>query len=196
MAILTAQAWPDNGAMIADVAKLGYLKGRVLDATYGYGIFWNQWNPPGLIGCDLVPSKVNERGVVADFTNLPFADHSFDSVVCDPPYKYTGTPTPEVDERYGVHVYTRWQDRRQLILDGISECSRVTRNYFLLKCQDQVVSGAKRWQTIEFSNHAATLGLTLEDRFDMLTTPRPQPGNRRQVHSLQNYSTLLIFQKK
>jgi len=196
--ILTATAWKSNAELLADVATLGYLNGRVLDCTWGLGVFWKSWQPKELVACDKDPTKAPPGGVVADFRNLPFPDESFDTVVIDPPYKLNGTPTPEVDNRYGVDVVSSWQDRHALIRDGITECARIVRRrgYVLLKCQDQVCSGRKRWQTIAFSIHAATEGLDLVDRFDMLVTPRPQPEGRRQIHSQGNYSTLLIFQKE
>lgn len=194
MSVLTATRWHDNGALIEDVARLSYLDGRVLDVTFGYGTFWSRWQPAELVACDLDPTK-SPIGYAVDFRELPFDDRSFDAVVLDPPYKLNGTPTDEVDERYGVHIPTRWQDRHELIRSGITECARVARRYVLLKCMDQVSAGKKRWQTIEFTNHAAAVGLLLEDRFDMLTSPRPQPAGRRQVHAQANYSTLLVFSR-
>ena len=192
--ILSAQRWPNNAEMIADVAKLGYLDGDVLDVTYGYGNFWNTWVPESLTACDL-NIELSPLGVSVDFTDLPFGDSSFDAVVFDPPYKLNGTPTPSVDRRYGVHEPTTWQDRHQLIRDGLSECARVSKRYVLLKCMDQVCSGKKRWQTIEFTNHAEALGFRLDDRFDLLNRPRPQPSGRRQLHAQVNYSTLLVFKR-
>jgi hypothetical protein len=120
---------------------------------------------------------------------------SFDAVVLDPPYKLNGTPTEEVDDRYGVHIVRSWQYRLQLIELGILECSQVARRYLLLKCQDQVCAGQKRWQTYQFTKCGEACGLILVDRFDMLGTPRPQPAGRRQVHTQVNYSTLLVFRK-
>jgi hypothetical protein len=52
-----------------------------------------------------------------------------------------------------------------------------------------------RFQTIEMASHAATVGLRLVDRFDLLGHIRPQPPGRRQVHARSNYSTLLVFRK-
>ena len=196
MSILAAQRWTSNAEMIADVAKLGYLEGLVLDCTYGMGTFWQVWCPDLLVGTDLDPAKSPDSAYGVDFTSTHFNDGAFESVVFDPPYKLNGTPDPNVDTRYGVHIPSRWQARHQLIRDGISECARITNHYVLLKCMDQVVSGKKRWQTIEFTNHAATVGLDLVDRFDFLVTPRPQPEGRRQVHAQQNYSTLLVFSKR
>ena len=195
MTILTAQRWLTNAHLIEDVAQLGYLDGRVLDCTYGLGNFWTQYRPEQLISCDLDTSDAQVR---ADFTSLPFATEAFDAVMMDPPYKLNGTPDPAVDRRYGVHEPTRWQDRMTLIARGIPECARALKpkGFFSLKCMDQVVSGRKIFQTDIFCEVAAWEGLTKVDRFDMLVTPRPQPKGRRQVHTQQNYSTLLVFQKE
>jgi len=188
--------WTDNGALIADCARLGYLRPewRTLDPTYGYGTFWQKWRPDNLVATDLDPAK-SQTGDSVDFTALPWPDRHFDAVVFDPPYKLTGNPadTGGIDERYGVHVYTDWRDRMDLCRRGITECARVLGDgYLLVKCQDQVCSGKVRWQTIDFTNHAATLGLGLVDRFDFLSY-RPQPAGRRQVHARRNASTLLVF---
>ena len=121
-------------------------------------------------------------------------------MVLDPPYKLNGTPTGSshekrgFDYRYGTDKPAPWQDRYRLITEGLMECSQVARRYVLLKCMDQVVSGKKRWQTIDFTVTARECcGLELVDRFDLLVTPRPQPEGRRQVHAQSNYSTLLVF---
>lgn len=192
MTILAYAKRASNAELIAEVAQLGYLRPEwlTLDPTYGYGTFWKQWRPDRLVACDLDPSK-SELGPV-DFTALPFRSQAFDAVVFDPPYKLNGTPSAP-DERYGVHVPARWQDRMQLICDGISECLRVARRVGLIKCQDQVVSGEVRWQTRIFADHAEAQGFRLVDRLDLLGH-RPQPEGRRQVHARRNSSTLLIFE--
>jgi hypothetical protein len=200
--VMAIDKWASNADLIADCARLGYLRSdwMTLDPTYGYGTFWRKWHPPGglFVRSDLDPRK-SPVGYSVDFTNLPFQDRTFDAVVFDPPYKLNGTPsdTDGVDERYGVHgaSYFRWEDRMQLCRDGISECARVLGDgYLLVKCQDQVCSGKVRWQTIDFANHAATLGLGLVDRFDFLSY-RAQPAGRRQVHARRNASTLLVFKR-
>lgn len=197
--VMSIGKWATNADLIADCARLGYLRSewKTLDPTYGYGTFWQKWQPDELVGTDLDPAKsTTGRGV--DFTCLPWQAGTFDAVVFDPPYKLNGNPsdTAGMDERYGVHTYTDWRDRMELIRRGLTECDAVYNGtgYLLLKCQDQVCSGKVRWQTVEFTNHAAALGLGLVDRFDLLSY-RPQPAGRRQVHARRNSSTLLVFKR-
>jgi hypothetical protein len=195
--VLATSSWKTNGELIADVAALGYLRNTdlVLDPTYGLGRWWTTWRPGRLEASDLDPAK-SPTGLSIDFTDLPWEDASFDVVAFDPPYKLNGTPTVGVDDRYGVHEVRSWQQRHQLIVQGLGECARVVKvgGHVLLKCQDQVCSGAVRWQTIDFTIAAHERYLELVDRFDMLGG-RPQPAGRRQVHARRNTSTLLIFRK-
>lgn len=191
--ILAANNWKSNGHLIADVAKLGYLKKHwvTLDPTYGEGTWWKVWKPDKLFYHD----KFRLDGI--DFRSLPYEDYIFQAVAFDPPYKLNGTPTPSVDSRYGVDKPMRWQDKMKLIRDGMDECIRVLERsgILLLKCQDQVCSGHIRWQTIEFAIHAVKQGMDLIDKFDYYGGARPQPEGTRQLHARGRGSTLLVFRK-
>jgi len=223
--VLAIDQYRNNGELIAAVARLGYLRRehRILDATFGKGVWWKVWWPDVLVAHDLDPAKAPDGPV--DFTDLPYDDGEFDAVTLDGPYKLNGRPTHSVDEPYGVHLPTRWQDRMELIRRGIVECARVTRpgGVLLVKCQDQVVSGAVRFQTVDFANVGEAAGCTLVDRLDYLSY-RPQPATRpcgpcgglgvtgdlgrcgacdgdgevvtRQIHARRNASTLLVFRKR
>lgn len=200
--------WQTNGHLIADIARLGWLNpnDRILDATYGLGTFWTEWKPDPiapavgrLMGVDINPSK-SCNGVGVDFTNLPYPRPMFDVVVFDPPYKLNGTPDETVDERYGVEVATKWQDRMELIERGVVECARVSKDRLLVKVMDQVCSGKVRWQTTMVINRVEGLPARddgrvwrLADRFDMIGSARKQPGGRTQRHSYGRGSTMLVF---
>jgi hypothetical protein len=200
-------AWPTNGHLIEGVAKLGYLDGDVLDATYGRGRFWSRWRPEKLTCNDLNTLEVvdNSCSFRHDFRCFP-ADWAgwFDAVVLDPPYKLNGTPAlGDFDNAYGLDAgYVPWAARHAMINGGIAECLRVLRlgGYLLLKCKDQVCSGHVRWQTTEFTFTAARGGAELVDRFDMVTKPQKQPDRSgksiEQQHARRNASTLLVFVKK
>ena len=195
--IMRAYPWKTNAAMIADaVAPLGYIEGNVLDATYGAaGGFWTEYRPDDLTTNDLYTDTADHH---ADFRDLPFAGESFTTVVYDPPYKLNGTPAMgAMDDRFGVGT-DEWPtlnstEKMLMIRDGAIECWRVTNRWLLVKCMDQVEGGKMRWQTHMITVALAAHGARLVDRFDFLTTPRPQPGGRAQRTARSNYSTLLVF---
>lgn len=199
MTVMAATAWQTNAHMIRDaVVPLGYLKAddHVLDATWGKGRWWKLWKPEKLTAHDLYTLD----GV--DFRNLPHPAGCFDAATLDGPYKLNGTPTEEVDAQYGVDKVASWQDRHALIRAGITECARVVRprGVLLVKCQNQVCSGAVRWQVDEFTRHGESVGLTKVDELHMLGTARPQPARTRadgrpsrQQHAHGRPSVLLVF---
>jgi hypothetical protein len=198
--VMAIGSWHNNAEMIADMPKLGYLHQDwvTLDPTYGQGRFWTNFRPTYLVASDIDTSTLAfERW---DFTDLPVDNDTYEAVVFDPPYKLNGTSTGKgssaLDAGYGVGgEYVTWRGRHELIRAGISECVRVLKpaQFLLVKCQDQVSSGAVRWQTREFSDHAESIGCRL---VDMLHLPghRQQP-DRGQQHARRNYSTLLVFKK-
>lgn len=196
MAISSAK---NNAELIVECRDLGYLHDDMIvwDPTFGLGRFWTKWRPRHLVATDLDPAKSPDWPDGVDFTNSGFADGDFHAVVFDPPYKLNGTGGSHAsDAGYGVANSMRWQDRHQLIRDGITECVRVLRpgGMLLVKCQDQVCSGQVRWQTREFADHAERLGCRLVDQLH-LVGHRPQPPGRRQVHARRNYSTLLVLRR-
>lgn len=193
--VRAAHAWSTNAHMIADVARLGYLDGHVLDATIGVaGGFWKQWKPEQLTTNDVDPT------VLADFHEdaraLPFADGQFDSVVFDPPYKLNGTPAlGEQDRRFGVHERATLAERFDLLVAGAVECHRACSRFVLIKCQDMVEGGRMRWQTEEVTKALRAVGAGRVDEFLFLGGGRPQPGGRKQRTAYYRPSTLLVFSK-
>lgn len=197
-AIMAIDSWPTNGHLIADVKRLGYIGDLdyVLDCTYGYGVFWSEWEPKKYLfhRTDIDPKKSPDDQAGVDFRKMPHIDQAFDVVVYDPPYAMRGTSALDSDEQYGVHVNMRWQDRWDLIYDGLEECCRVAKRRVLMKIQASVVSGKVRWQDIEAVRVADRHGFGLRDRFDFLSY-REQPSGTSQKHARRNASTLLVLER-
>ena len=159
--VLAATAWRTNAEMIEAAASLGYLRKEwvTLDPTYGRGLFWTNWRPDNLVCRDRYTIEGDEEFTFEDMHCYP--DGAFDCVVFDPPYRLNGTPDLcEFDDRFGTDKPMTWHERMASIEKGISESLRVTRSggMVLVKCQDQVCSGAVRWQTREFADHAEERG--------------------------------------
>lgn len=184
-----------NDDLVVDLNELGYFPGSVLDVTYGLGRWWNKFVPEVFTGCDIDVEK-SPLGISVDFTDLPFDNNSFETVVFDPPYKMNGRSHVFAgDDKYGVDGYIKVSDRIDLILDGLDECCRVANSFIILKCQDQVSSGSMVWQTRIFSDYAeGFVGVRLIDSL-MVRGARKQPGGRRQIHAHRDYSTALVFKK-
>lgn len=215
--VVACYPWRTNADLLYDAWRMGYVSGRVFDATPGIdGLWWRNLRQAGgyVDGIERIFLNTSPDGVKPyfDFRETWYADKEFDAVAFDPPYKYNGNPEglSELSERYGVDVPARWQDRLLMMVDGLIECIRITKpgGHILVKCQDQVVSGAVRWQTQELTQVADTgarLGekatsaatAALVDRFDMLGHHIPQPmKGRKQRHAHGRPSTLLVFRRR
>jgi hypothetical protein len=192
--VMAIGEWRNNAELIRDVARLGYLSGHVLDATYGKGRFWKLFQPERFTTNDL-HSELAQRGY--DFRLFPpLWAEEFDAVVFDPPYKLNGTPSGQMDDDYGVGEKASRQARMNLITDGLIECLRVLKpkGYLLVKCQDMVSGGKVRWQSDEITSTVTLFGHEKVDAFHLLSY-RPQPAGTTQQHARRNYSTLLVFRK-
>ena len=186
-----------NAEALAACRDLGYLNDgmSIIDLTYGKGRFWNDWMPEGLVGVDINPRRSPQAGVSVDFRATGEEDGRWEASVLDPPYAYRGTASEGMDEDYGIESGMSPKDRDALIAAGIDEAVRITKpkGLVLVKGQDQVVSGKKRWQVRMIANHAEMLGCRLVDIL-YVRSYRPQPAGRRQVHSASDLSALQVFE--
>lgn len=203
--VLACNNWTSNAELIADCAKLGYLKKEwiTLDPTYGDGIWWKKWRPDRLVTHDL---KLDGT----DFRHLDYDDETFEAIAYDAPYVAPGgretTKIEEMYDRYGMAGAPKTPKLLQhLINDGLTEMNRliVPGHYILAKCQDYTSSGHMWLGTLHTANHGLSLGLELWDRFEHWGGTRPQPARTRkdgnpvvQQHARRNLSTMLVFRKK
>jgi tRNA G10 N-methylase Trm11 len=189
--VLAAYSWPTNAHLIADIARLGYLDGPLLDATYGNGNWWKIFRPGDF------------TTYTGDFTKMPFEDGQFDSVAYDPPYVAPGgRETSSITafwERYGMdETPSSPAELQSVINDGLAECWRVVawRGFIVVKTKDYITSG-KLWDgTGETKKFAVEkLGMEYVDRFEHIGKPGPQ-SQTSQVHARRNLSTALVFRAK
>lgn len=183
--VLAARRWRDNGELISDVARLGYLREdeRICDVTYGLGLWWRRWRPAVLFAHDL--HKLD--GV--DFRQLPEPDGCYRKVAWDPPYvAQGGRETSTIDDftdRYGIDGYNTPATPRalhdELIVPGLDEMWRVLApgGLVLLKCKDYVTSGRVQWAVRWAEDAAEARGFHLLDRFEHVGSLRAQPQERR-----------------
>lgn len=193
--ILSATAWRDNSALIADAHRLGYVTGVVLDPTYGKGNWWREHRPACLITHDIRLDGV-------DFRALPEADESVDTVAFDPPYVPVGgrqtTTIDEFNDAYGlVDVPRTDAELQRLIFDGMAEAYRVLRpkGLLLVKCMSYVTGGRWRPMPHRVMAEGERLGFVPVDELVHLRRPGPQPHRDYQRTSRRNYSHLLVMRK-
>jgi hypothetical protein len=194
--ILAAQRWPNNAALIADAAQLGYLKRhwRILDPTYGRGCWWKAWCPVDLVTHDIRQDEV-------DFRDLPHDNNEFHAIAFDPPYMAPGgrttTTIGDFNDRFGLHTTGRKPaDQQAIINDGLIELQRVLCNggYLLVKCMDYINGGAYWSGTHHTLTKCIELGLVQVDRLEHIRKLGPQ-SQTTQEHARRNLSTLLVFKK-
>lgn len=106
---------------------------KILDACCGSRMFWfNKENPDVLFmdkRSEILTAKDRDKtrtievkpDLVADFTNMPFDDETFNMVVFDPPHLKTLGKTSWMAKKYGKLD----DDWKQVISKGFDECMRV-----------------------------------------------------------------------
>lgn len=106
---------------------------KILDACCGSRMFWfNKENPDVLFmdkRSEILTAKDRDKirtievkpDLIADFTNMPFDDETFNMVVFDPPRLKTLGKTSWMAKKYGKLD----DDWKQVISKGFDECMRV-----------------------------------------------------------------------
>lgn len=209
--VYSTMAWPTNAQMIADVARLGYLKDTdvILDPTYGKGAWWRVWHPDLEAGGRVVGHQWHQRilscGVETwDFRGMWYRDEVFDAVAFDPPYvSVGGRSTSGINGMHAAYGMDGAPLTPQGVQDdinaGLEECWRVVRKggIVLVKCQSYVSSG-KLWPGLFHTfNHATqSCGFQVVDHLTHVAGPRPQPeGRGPQKHARRNSSDLLVLRR-
>lgn len=193
--VRTVTEWPTNGHMIADMHRMGWIRDtdRVIDLTYGLGVFWSVWRPERLVAHDLNPVK----GDGVDWRALPDEDGSADVIVFDGPYAAPGgratSTIDDMHDRFGMRTMPRNPEEAHAYLcTAFPEIVRVLRpkvlrhpdprfrtgGLALVKCMDYVWGGRYRRAVDALINEAERHGLMLLDMAIYVDEPGPQPPCR------------------
>jgi hypothetical protein len=208
--IHTAMYYKTNAGVLLNCHRLGYVKDTdaVCDLTYGRGVWWKTYRPPGL-----VTNSTNPK-IEADFSynvlRLPKAWRArFDVAVLDLPYvSVGGRKTSTVKDffaRYGMAETpkTPRQLHDGLIAPGMRSAARIVRpgGFLLQKAKNYITSGEFQPAVYWAWEEAREIGLELADEVIAIMGTGPQPrlnldGTlREQKHFRSNYSVLLIWRK-
>jgi hypothetical protein len=176
----------NNADLLAAAVRLYVATGaKVLDATWGHGVFWRRFGANKrftLIGSDI--RRLPNIAVVADLRALPFAADSFDTVVLDPPYVHTGPGHHYLDHRYGNTATTPVHSHADIVAlyaAGMREARHVLKigGILMVKCADEIESGRQRWTHIEI--HAIAREQGYRDRDLLVLVPPPIKTKRWRV---------------
>ena len=182
-----------NADLMLAAAPL-YLRGSVLDVTYGRGKWWDRYQPDKFDFHDLALDGV-------DFRALPEDDDSYDTVIFDPPYVHSSgqssSKSNDFTSRYGLEPEWRYTcaDIRNLMTDGTRECCRVARSYVLVKAMGYVQNHVLTDLPALATNAAADVGWA---KWDVVVHHSgPSLGNGRPVfrqkRARRAHSYLLVF---
>lgn len=171
------------------------------DPTYSKGNFYKEGVPEPSVKSDI---KKIENGFIADVTDLPFPDNSFDSICFDPPFVMGSGPSVQypkegsniinkrfgifknVDELWGFYFLSLLELYRTLKKDGV----------LIFKCQDCIVSAKQYLSHVEIINKAHQIGFYPKDIFILSANNRILSGKvKKQQHARKFHSYFLVLQK-
>ena len=181
------------------------IEGKVLDMTYGKGVFWKRAGGYNIYANDIDP----ERGDYSyDFRSFPPSWGLFDAVILDPPYmeghRTSGRKSEikqAMDDNYKVFssdIKSVEDIFNKLYCPGMKEAHRLldSTGILVVKCQDQVDGGRNKWIHIWIYEEACRLGFLVEDLFVMVRSSLPTMRHTFQLHARKNHSFWWVFRKK
>ncbi len=184
-----------NADMVAAIAPL-YLRGSVLDVTYGRGMWWRRFQPEPFAWHDIALDGV-------DFRDLPEADCSWETVCFDPPYvprqgnvDATHRRDQDFRDRFGLVESRGGADLRALIAGGIAEAARVAETWVLAKCCDFTNGKQFHLGHVMLLEFAIAVGLRPHDLIVHASGTGPGGGQVRVVQRARRaHSYLWVFRK-
>ena len=220
--VLTAGVFSSNSEQFPDILRL-YVPppAKVLDMTYGNGVFWkNILNEPiignpnhweigsktyGLWANDIDPDKGEYS---YDLRNLPKEwENQFDAVILDPPYLLMGgiqTLKASIDRGYKNKEREKNSKSGQigaverLYGGGIIQAHKVLKRsgILIIKCMDQVRGGQQQWLSHDILDMCRIFGFRNEDMLVFVNKNRPTMRHETQKHARHNHSYWLVSRKR
>ncbi len=222
--VLTAGVFTSNSEQFPQILGL-YVPppARVLDMTYGNGVFWKSVEGAVLPKDDMMTDDAPynetyyiydndidpERGTFSyDLRDLPpdWTEY-FDAVILDPPYLQIGgiqTLKDSIDRGYK----NRESDRKsksgkigaveRLYGGGIIQAHKVLKRsgILIIKCMDQVRGGQQQWLTQDLMDLCRIFGFRNEDKFVYVNKNKPTMRHDTQKHARHNESYWLVARKR
>jgi hypothetical protein len=170
-----------NQSKIIDSIQKLHLNGNPfeLDPAFNKGSMYGNLSTPS-IKFDIVP--LSPECIQADYTKMPLANDSIDSICVDPPF-IIGTTGTMVNEYSGFNTL----DQMHLNLIGLlSECTRCIKRDGILaiKCQDLIHDRRRYFTSYFIQNILYDLGWNQIDEFIVTARSRMHAA----VHTGKNYS--------
>lgn len=172
----------------------------ILDATVNKGRIW-KGSTRTIVGMDI--DHAHKPDIVADNTNMPCEDESFDVIVYDPPHipNVGRDGLKDFQERFGLIVKSPIENGYNLthtFPPFLKEAFRVLRKNGILFCKiaDYVHGHRYQWAHVEFIKAAEAHGFTACDciikvRKGPITDPRWKTAH----HARRQHVYWLIFRK-
>jgi len=173
---------------------------RILDATVNGGRFWRGSRRP-VLGIDI---DIHQRpGIVADNTQMPFADAAFDVVVYDPPHIPNQGKDNEKDFNVRFGLVLRSSKENQYTFAHtyppfVSEAYRVLKPEGILLCKitDYIHHHRYNWAHIDFIAAARDAGFRACDCIVKVRKgPIIDPKWKNAHHSRRQHCYWLVFRK-
>ncbi|HQU47075.1 MAG TPA: hypothetical protein VNH11_27670 [Pirellulales bacterium] len=172
----------------------------ILDATVNKRRFWRS-SRRKIVGMDINPAYGPD--ILADNTDMPCDDESFDVVVYDPPHipNQGQDKSKDFQDRFGLVVKSpveRGYNLTHTFRPFLAEAYRVLRPNGVLFCKiaDYVHGHRYQWAHIEVVNAAAEIGFTpcdciIKVRQGPITDPRWKKAH----HARRHHCYWLVFRK-
>jgi hypothetical protein len=191
----------DNGDLFPSILQVYVpLGAKVLDMTYGKGVFWRQVRREDY---DLTTNDlVADADLSLDFRKMDDLETgAWDAIVLDPPYAYSpkGTMKKSIADCYrpndSVDISTMAKVQ-ELYLGGITEARRLLKpnGILIVKAQDIVQAGKQWWMHLWMMSHE---GFLCEDLFLLVqkSIPTSDPKWKIQRHARKNHSFFVVLRK-